>query len=94
MKHQVVRGCVIKYCQIGIQGEWPSLVVERGDAYTRGSEFEYWNSMLEGYFHIDLLKKLYSLFEQTETKQKMEVEDGPYLKIQQDYQRSQLICTF
>ena len=51
------------------------------DSCSRGRGFESWLCILHSHdlFHIDLLLKLYSLFEKTENKQK-ETGVGPFLK--------------
>ena len=40
------------------------------DSLSEGRGFESWHRILDGHFHIDLLLKLYCLFEKTENKQK------------------------
>ena len=43
------------------------------DSRSRGCGFKSWHRILDGHdiFHIDLLKKLYCLFEKTENKRKI-----------------------
>ena len=56
-------------------GGSPGLVVMGEDSCSRGHGFESQRHILDGHyiFHIDLLKKFYSLFEKTETKWKRPV---------------------
>ena len=49
-------------------GREPGLVVMEDDSCSRGREFEYWMDVT--FFHIDLLQKLYRLFEKTKNKWK------------------------
>ena len=55
------------------QGGSPGLVVMGDGSCSRGHGFEYRRCLLDGHdiFHIDLLKKLYCLFEKTENKRKI-----------------------
>ena len=48
------------------EGGSPGLVVMGGDSRYEGCGFVYWMDMT--FFHIDLLLKLYCLFEKTENK--------------------------
>ena len=38
-------------------------MVKRGDSLSEGHEFQSRHRILDGHFHINLLKKLYCLFE-------------------------------
>ena len=51
------------------------------DLFLRGRGFKSWHSILDGpvYYHIDLLLKLYCLFEKSENKQK-EARVCPFVK--------------
>ena len=53
-------------------GGSPGLVVMGDDSHSRGHGFESWRHILNRHeiFHIDLLQKLYCLFEKTENKWK------------------------
>ena len=59
----------------------PGLVVMGDDSWYRGQGFESQRCILDGNdtFHIDLLLKLYCLFEMTKNKQN-EAGVGPILK--------------
>ena len=57
-------------------------MVMGGDSCSEGCAFESWCCILDGHdiFHIDLLRKLYCLFERQKIKEK-EAVNGPFKKL-------------